>query len=64
MGGDGWAPRLLLGQRGLHDEALPTTAAAPRASVLLEDREHRVRTGVRGWGLLQTQRGSRLLRFP
>lgn len=40
VGGDGGAPRLLLGQRGLHDEALPTAAAAaPRAGVLLEDRE-------------------------
>lgn len=62
MGGDGWAPCLLLGQRGLHDEALPTTAAAPRAGVLLEDREHWVRTGPRGRSplrLLTTQgRGS------
>ena len=34
--GDGRAPRLLLGQRGLHDEALAAAAAAPGASVLLE----------------------------
>lgn len=39
MGGDGRAPCLLLGQRGLHDEAFPTAATAPRASVLLEDRK-------------------------
>lgn len=38
MRGDGRAPRLLLGQRGLHNEAFPAAAAAPRASVLLEDR--------------------------
>lgn len=46
MGGDGRAPRLLLGQWGLHDEAFPTAAAAPRAGVLLEDRQQCVR-GVR-----------------
>lgn len=38
MRGDGRAPRLLLGQRGLHDEALAATAAAPGASILLEKR--------------------------
>lgn len=48
MGGDGRAPCLLLGQRGLHDEAFPTAAAAPRASVLLEDRKQRVRAGAGG----------------
>lgn len=53
MGGDGWAPRFLLGQRGLHDEAFPTTAAAPRAGILLEDREDWVRTGVQGMGQLR-----------
>lgn len=48
VGGDGRAPCLLLGQRGLHDEAFPTAAAAPRASVLLEDRKQRVRAGAGG----------------
>lgn len=32
--GDGWAASLLLGQRRLHEEALPPTAAAPRAGIL------------------------------
>lgn len=46
MGGDGRAPRLLLGQWGLHDEAFPTAAAAPRAGVL-----RRTESGGSGeWG--------------
>ena len=38
VGGDGRAPCLLLGQRGLHNEALTATAAAPGAGVLLGKR--------------------------
>lgn len=40
--GDGWAPCLLLGERGLHNEAFPTSTAAPGAGVL---REERIRSG-------------------
>lgn len=48
MGGDGRTPSLLLGQRWLNDEALPTTAAAPRGGVL-QDRAS-VRTREPGSG--------------
>lgn len=42
MRGDGWAPCLLLGERGLHNEAFPTSTAAPGAGVL---REESIRSG-------------------
>lgn len=45
VGGNGRAPRLLLGKWGLHDEAFSTAAAAPRAGVL-GAREQWVRVGV------------------
>lgn len=44
VGGNGRAPRFLLRQWGLHDEAFSTAAAAPRASVL------GARAEGQGWG--------------
>lgn len=57
MGGDGRAPCLLLGQWGLHKEALPTTSAAPRAGVLLKDREQWVSMGGGGRGRVANEDG-------
>lgn len=66
MGGDGRAPRLLLGQRGLYNEALAATAAAPGAGVLLEKRvwvrargQLRARPLAAGQAFLRTQRSFR-----
>lgn len=66
MGGDGRAPCLLLGQRGLHNEALAATAAAPGAGVLLEKRVWvraggplRARPPAAGQVFLRTQRNGR-----
>lgn len=55
MGGDSWAPCLLLGQWGLHDEALPTATATPRAGILLGEGEQWVRVQGKGEGRLPTR---------